>query len=318
VKKVISFIVVLTLLFSIPGISLAAESQSASTFKAAVDSQTILRFFVGKTIYYVNGSQRTLDVAPFIRENRTHLPIRFVAESLGATVSWDQVKKEVTIVLNGTTIKLWIGQSTAQVNGSSVPIDSSNPQVTPIIVQSRTFIPIRFVLEALNSEVIWDSADYSITVKYPRLTTSATMLTYENPTYGFRINYPQGWTGQQGQVMGLDAFVFSSPGGTSVSVVIENLPYPMTLDEYVSSGITVLKQAFPDINFIESSATTLAGLPAHRLEYTCTVEGRTFKRMQTAVIKGSKAYIVTYEAEISIFPNDLGTAQDMINSFAFI
>ncbi|MBE0448096.1 MAG: DcrB-related protein [Actinobacteria bacterium] len=312
-KKTVSFLIILALLLTLPGIGMAAESQSSSTFNAAADtSQTILRFFVGKTIYYVNGSQKTLDVAPFIRENRTHLPIRFVAESLGATVSWDQLKKEVTIDFAGTVIKLWIGQTSAQVNGVNVPIDASNPRVVPIIVQSRTFIPIRFVLEALNSEVTWDSSDYSITVKYPRIAIS--MLSYESTAYGFRMKYPQGWT-QLGQGMDKVAVMFLSPEGNSINVVVGDLPFPITLDEYINFNINKLKYTYPDINIIESGPTTLAGSPGYKLVYTVTLEGRPLKIMQVITIKNTKSYVVTYGSEVSIYPNHLGTAQEMINSF---
>lgn len=50
---------------------------------------TVVELTIGSTTAYVNGSRRTLPLAPFLEDDRTQVPVRFVAESLGATVTWD-------------------------------------------------------------------------------------------------------------------------------------------------------------------------------------------------------------------------------------
>jgi hypothetical protein len=45
----------------------------------------------------VNGEPREVDVAPYIKEGRTMLPARWVAEPLGATVEWNNDTKQATI-----------------------------------------------------------------------------------------------------------------------------------------------------------------------------------------------------------------------------
>lgn len=52
---------------------------------------------IGEKEYYVNGTERIMDVAPFIKNNRTFVPIRFIAEALGCKVDWDEQEKKVTI-----------------------------------------------------------------------------------------------------------------------------------------------------------------------------------------------------------------------------
>jgi hypothetical protein len=52
---------------------------------------------IGSTQATVNGSTRTLDVAPFIVGSRTLVPIRFISESLGASVDWNDNTRTVTI-----------------------------------------------------------------------------------------------------------------------------------------------------------------------------------------------------------------------------
>jgi len=43
---------------------------------------------------YVNGKLVILDSVPIVRNDRTLLPIRFVAEALGAQVGWDEAQQK--------------------------------------------------------------------------------------------------------------------------------------------------------------------------------------------------------------------------------
>lgn len=128
----------------------------------------VIRLYIDKTTYYVNDAIKTMDVSPIIKESRTLLPIRYVAEALGANVSWDAVEKKATITFKGTTIELWIDKNTARVNGEYKLIDPNNPKVVPIIVPpGRTMLPIRFIAENLGCDVKWDSALREVKITYP-------------------------------------------------------------------------------------------------------------------------------------------------------
>lgn len=99
----------------------------------------------------VNGQQLETDVAPILVNNRTLVPVRVVSEHLGAAVDW--VQEEQKVVISGwADIFLWVGQTTATVNGQNVSMD-----VAPRIVEGRTMVPLRFVSEALGCTVRWDS-----------------------------------------------------------------------------------------------------------------------------------------------------------------
>jgi len=90
-----------------------------------------------------------------IVESRTFLPVRYVAEELGATVDWFPPDK-VVIKHLGKTIELWIGQNSAAANGTSVMIDPGNPNVAPFIQPpGRTMMPLRFISENLGCKVDW-------------------------------------------------------------------------------------------------------------------------------------------------------------------
>ena len=87
------------------------------------------------------------------RNSRTMLPVRFVAESLGATVGWDGATSTVTVTSDTTEIKIVIGATTATVNGKTVALDSP-----AFIESSRTYLPVRFVAENLGATVEWVAA----------------------------------------------------------------------------------------------------------------------------------------------------------------
>jgi chitodextrinase len=130
--------------------------------------KTVIVLTIDSTRFTVNGEARTLDAAPVIREGRTLLPIRPVAEAIGALVEWDGVERKASITLGTTSLELWIGNPTARVNGQAVPIDPANTKVTPLIVPpGRTMLPLRFVGESLGCLIEWNASTRQVTVTYP-------------------------------------------------------------------------------------------------------------------------------------------------------
>ena len=55
-----------------------------------------------------------MDAAPIISEARTFLPIRYVAEAIGAVAEWDSSLKKTTITFKGKVIELWIDNNKAR------------------------------------------------------------------------------------------------------------------------------------------------------------------------------------------------------------
>jgi len=146
-----------------------------TTAPDATTGQTVLRFYIDSTEYYVQGPSdtssrlQTMDTAPIISESRTLLPIRYVSEPLGAVVNWDDALDQITVQLGNRTIVMWINNGTARVNGVETAIDPANPAVTPIIVHpGRTMLPLRFIAENLGCEVSWNPAIREVTVIYPK------------------------------------------------------------------------------------------------------------------------------------------------------
>ncbi len=129
---------------------------------------TVLHFFIGNTTYFVGTTPKVMDTAPVIVESRTFLPIRYVAEELGALVTWYDSERKVQIDFAGKKIELWIGKNSAAVDGVFVLIDPSNPNVIPFIQPpGRTMMPLRFISENLGSLVEWFNPIQEARVTYP-------------------------------------------------------------------------------------------------------------------------------------------------------
>jgi len=103
-----------------------------------------------------------LDVAPYIKEGYTMVPLRFVAEAFGAKVGWDDATKTATIDFAGQNMKVVIGSTEAVVDGETVTMP-----LPAEIVNSRTMVPVRFISEAFGFTVKWDGVARTVTITYP-------------------------------------------------------------------------------------------------------------------------------------------------------
>lgn len=92
------------------------------------------------------------DAQAFVDDNqRTLVPVRFVAEALGAKVGWEAAGQAVPIQKDDQRIRLTIGSKVATVNGEEVAFDTQ-----AVMQGGRTFVPLRFVSEILGVTVKWD------------------------------------------------------------------------------------------------------------------------------------------------------------------
>lgn len=120
--------------------------------RAATDG-LLLGLPVGSPTATVNGATVTLDSPAVILGGRTLVPIRFISESLGATVGWNGETRQVTVSRAGHTLLLTIGQRQATFDGAPIRID-----VAPAIINDRTLVPLRLIGERLGAYVGWEAA----------------------------------------------------------------------------------------------------------------------------------------------------------------
>lgn len=138
--------------------------KSADDTKPADNTKNELILTIGKKTVSVFGEEKTNDVAPLIQNGRTMLPARFVAESLGADVEWNEEKQLVTISGKNekdeiVTIIITIGSDYASVNGEKIKLDCP-----AFIENERTYTPIRFISERLGAKVDWNEQKQQVTI----------------------------------------------------------------------------------------------------------------------------------------------------------
>lgn len=123
-------------------------------------------FTIDSTTYTVIESgqevERTMDVAPYIKDSRTFLPVFFVAQSLGvpeSNVIWEPHTKTVTVMKGDRIASMQIGNTVLTVNGTPIQMDTA-----PEIKDGRTMLPIYYVGQALGASVEWDGDARTVTV----------------------------------------------------------------------------------------------------------------------------------------------------------
>ena len=88
------------------------------------------------------------------------VPTRFVAESLGAKVTWTEAEPSKVLITKGDVeIIIYIGSDKAYVNGKEVMLDSP-----AFIENDRTYTPIRFISEELGATVEWNQEAQTVTI----------------------------------------------------------------------------------------------------------------------------------------------------------
>jgi hypothetical protein len=138
-------------------------------FAVGVEQPVIIKLTVGKTAATVGTTGVTLDSAPYIDKGsaRTMVPMRFIGEAFGASVTWNAGTRRVSVETEGTanhkslSMVMTIGSKTATVNGKAVTLD-----VAPAIVAGRTFVPLRVISETLGAQVTWNGAARTVSIEY--------------------------------------------------------------------------------------------------------------------------------------------------------
>ena len=105
----------------------------------------------------VDGSPLDLQPPPIIQAGRVFVPLRGIFERLGASVVYDN--GTINATGNGRDVSLHIGSTDATINGQPQTLD-----VAPFIVGASTFVPLRFVSEALGASVDWNESEHLVSI----------------------------------------------------------------------------------------------------------------------------------------------------------
>ena len=109
-----------------------------------------------------DGKDITSLASPIIENGRTLVPIRFVTEELGGKVDWKDKEKRVIIQKDNQIVNLKINSYLVSYEDGEK--NYSLIDVAPKIVDGRTFVPLRFVGNALGVGVEWDEATRTVNI----------------------------------------------------------------------------------------------------------------------------------------------------------
>lgn len=174
-KKAISLLLVIALLI---GMVPVVAAGSAGTLSVYFYDETTGRYGelveTDRVNMTLDGAALTPEDVPALvqypegKNGRTLVPVRLIAEALGATVTWVPETRQAILMREESTIVLTLGSATALVNGQSVELPDGVPAgVVKWDGKESTMVPLRFVSEQLGAEVAWDGTTFTAVITSP-------------------------------------------------------------------------------------------------------------------------------------------------------
>jgi hypothetical protein len=113
----------------------------------------------------VDGVTVLFDQTPVVLDGRTLVPIRAVAEQIGAEVRWNEATRTATVIYKNTGVALQIGNINMVVRNMSTNEEQIvKMDVSPQTYSNRTLLPIRAVVEAFGCKVDWNAASSTVII----------------------------------------------------------------------------------------------------------------------------------------------------------
>lgn len=173
-KKLITALVILLTLSNITGV--LSPSQLKANVKSGLglsdndckDCKGLISFQINSKKWSVCWAEmEDMSTEPVILNGKTYLLVKYIGDTVGWNYTYDQGKKQLTIVNwhKTITVVLTIGSNNALVNGKTVQIDK-NVKVTPIVKSGRTLVPVKFLLDTFMLDYEWLPKTKEIVIEY--------------------------------------------------------------------------------------------------------------------------------------------------------
>ena len=223
-KKIISFLLIVAMLFANVYAAVVEVNIGGIKVNSLNDGKT--KTILLEEIPYINASGRTM------------VPIRAITESFGASVSWNEEKREVEIADGENVIVLAIDSTISTVNGEECVLDSA-----PEIKGGRTFVPLRFIGEAFGYNLKYVASTKQVVIDDTEIVFRVGDATFTMAELGafYDIYYQIGYDGAMAQ------------GATEEQVKMSALYAALEL------GIryTVMKGTFPEATLSEDDIKSI-------------------------------------------------------------
>lgn len=122
----------------------------------------------------IDGNNVTKSASPILKDARTLVPLRFIAETFGRSVEWSDAERSVTVSDGANNFKLYIDSKLIDISDGSLKFTD----VAPCIVKGRTYLPLRAVAELMNIAVGYDDQSRTVSIDSSAFnqSTQSTML----------------------------------------------------------------------------------------------------------------------------------------------
>lgn len=135
------------------GSSLGSEGTNGNTGNGSAlpsaGSQTVVlaigynKMAVGEQVVQVD--EQNENVYPLVEDGRTLVPVSRIVAAFGGVSTWDGATKATTFTVNGRTVNHIVGTNTV-----TTPTGTKTMEVPSRLMNDRTYVPVRYVLEGLG------------------------------------------------------------------------------------------------------------------------------------------------------------------------
>ena len=137
----------------------AGNLHTSELLNKPVDEKMDISIQIGNSLYVVSyngeGELKEMDFAPFVKDYRTMVPVRFIVEGLGANIGWNDEEKKVSVNYDDKEINFYIGNKSYTITSNGTT-ETKQLDVAPEIVNGRTVIPLRAVAETMGLKLDWN------------------------------------------------------------------------------------------------------------------------------------------------------------------
>ncbi len=142
-------------------------------------------FKIGDNTYTQNGQLVNMDAAPYLKSGRVFVPVRYIAESLGAYVLYQD--GYIRITKQDKAIELNVGSKSIRLNDSI----TNQMDVEVELKNGRTYLPARYVAEGLGATISWNEQTAMVTITPPKPESPVLLPDGSNVEENFQKNVQQ-------------------------------------------------------------------------------------------------------------------------------
>lgn len=262
-----------------------------------LSTQTKQELVIGSSNARVNGKiVKIADVVPYINaEERTMVPLRFIAEAFGCKVEYDEASRAIEIAGGDMVIKMTVDDKKYTVNGAELEMDT-----IPVVENERTLVPVRMVAEALNKKVEYYNglvviAEEDVSEKDPQTAAEviknavpaetvdvdgwgmaaeiANVITTKNEDSAKNVidgDFTTTWKGEKGDSIILDMGRWGSISAAGVAFA-DGLPHTVKIETGSGENWSVVAQEFTFVGEANEKLLYIIGITKYHngIKITC-------------------------------------------------